>query len=142
MGLIATDLTPVEGKPSTWIDEDGHTYIGSDGMTLDEFVAAANAAPTLSPRESDYGRAVQAMLDAKAQERNYDSIATAVSYRDDPNATYAAEGSALFDWRSAVWTYGYTQLAAVKAGTRTPPSVVDFITEVEQNCPFEWPAGT
>jgi hypothetical protein len=81
------------------------------------------------------------MLDAKAQERSYDSIATAVSYRDDPNATYAAEGTALFNWRSSVWVYTYAQLAAVQAGTRAQPTVADFVTEVGQNCPFEWPVA-
>lgn len=91
---------------------------------------------------ASFSSAIQAMLDAKARERSYDSIATAVSYRDDPNATYAAEGSALFDWRSAVWTYAYAQLAAVTAGTRTQPTVADFVTEVEQNCPFSWPGAT
>jgi len=95
--------------------------------------------PPPVPTEADYGRAVQIMLDAKAQERSYDSIATAVSYRDDPNATYSAEGAALFNWRSAVWTYVYQQLAAVQAGTRAQPAVADFVTEVGTQCPFEWP---
>jgi len=113
------------------------TVDASKIITADQKAAAAKAAT-----EASYSSAIQGMLDAKAQERSYDSIATAVSYRDDPNATYAAEGKTLFDWRSAVWTYAYAQLAAVTAGTRSQPSVVDFITEVEQNCPFEWPAGT
>jgi len=104
-------------------------------------VLADGAFAEPAPTEADYGRAVQAMLDAKARERNYDSIATAVSYRDDPNATYAAEGKALFDWRSAVWTYAYAQLAAVTAGMRTQPTVADFVTEVQANCPFAWPAS-
>jgi hypothetical protein len=97
--------------------------------------------PPPVPTEADYGNAVQAMLDAKAQERSYDSIATAVSYRDDPNTSYAAEGNALFDWRSSVWVYTYAQLAAVQAGTRAQPTVADFVTEVGQNCPFEWPVA-
>lgn len=97
--------------------------------------------PVPAPTEAGYGGAVQAMLDGKARERSYDSIATAVSYRDDPNATYAAEGTALFNWRSAVWTYVYQQLAAVQAGTRAQPAVADFVTEVGMQCPFEWPAS-
>lgn len=81
------------------------------------------------------GRAIQVMLDGRLAERGY-----AVTYRDDLNPQYAAKGKALFDWRSAVWAYAYTQFAAVQAGTRAQPSVADFVTEVGQNCPFEWPA--
>ena len=97
-------------------------------------------AAALPPTETDFSRAVEHMLDAKAQERQYDSINTAISYRDDPNAGFAAEGKALFDWRSAVWTYATAQLAAVKAGTRAQPSVADFVSEIEGKCQFSWPA--
>lgn len=83
-----------------------------------------------APTEMDYGAAIQAMLDAKAQERGYDDIQSAVSYRDDTNATFAAEGEAYFAWRSAVWTYAYAELAKVQAGQRAQPTVAEFLTEL------------
>lgn len=85
----------------------------------------------------DYTRAIQARLDAKARERQYDGIQTAITYRDDPNPQFAAEGEALFAWRSAVWTYSTAELAKVTAGERAQPSVEAFIAELPA---FEWPS--
>jgi len=102
--------------------------------------AAEKATAAASALEAQYSNAVLALLDAKAAERQYDSINTAISYRDDPNAEFAAEGTALFDWRSAVWTYATAQLDAVKAGTRAQPTVADFVSEIGTQCPFAWPA--
>nr|WP_245454062.1 hypothetical protein [Aquabacter cavernae] len=73
---------------------------------------------------------VQAHLDATAQERRYDSAQTAVSYRDDPNPQFAAEGEALFAWRSAVWTAALAILAEVEAGVRPIPSDAELIAEL------------
>lgn len=100
---------------------------------------AAYAAP--APSLADYSDALQMMLDAKAGERQYDSIQTGISYRGDPNAQFAAEGNALFDWRSAVWTYATEQLGKVQSGERAQPSVEHFIAEVAAACPFAWPSG-
>lgn len=86
-----------------------------------------------------YSSAMQGMLDAKAQERQYDSMLTAVSYLDDPNPAYAAEAAALKAHRSAVWTYALAALADVQAGVRTAPPIEDFLAEVAAACPFSWP---
>jgi hypothetical protein len=83
-----------------------------------------------APTEADYAAAIQAMLDASAQQRGYDDIQSAVSYRDDANATFAAEGQAYFAWRSAVWTYAYAELAKVRSGERAQPTVTAFLTEL------------
>lgn len=70
---------------------------------------------------------VQRHLDGVARERRYDSIQTAVSYRDDPNPQFAAEGQAAFAWRSAVWTAALAILAEVEAGERPLPTDADLI---------------
>ena len=75
-------------------------------------------------------------LDAAARSRRYDDIHTAISYRDDPNPQYAAEGQALFAWRSAVWTYAEAELAKVEAGERDIPTVEAFVAELP---PMVWP---
>lgn len=82
--------------------------------------------------------AVQAHLDAKAQERQYDGVHTAVGYRGDPNPAFDAEAEALFAWRSAVWTYATGELAKVQAGERSVPTLEEFIGELPA---FEWPAS-
>jgi hypothetical protein len=79
------------------------------------------------------------MLDAKAQERQYDGMLAAVTYLDDPNPAYAAEAAALKAHRSAVWTYALAALADVQAGERAAPPLEDFLAEVAAACPFAWP---
>lgn len=55
--------------------------------------------------------AVQAMIDAQARAWGYDDIRSAVSYVDDDDPVFAAEGRALKSWRSAVWRYVRTAAA-------------------------------
>lgn len=94
----------------------------------------AEAVATLTDR---FSAAIQGHLDEKARERRYDSMQTAVSYRGDPNPAFAAEGAALFNWRSAVWTYALTELTKVNAGLREIPTASEFVSELPA---FSWPA--
>lgn len=89
------------------------------------------------PTKQDFTNAIQAHLDITARGRNYDSIQSAITYRGDPNPQFAAEADALFEWRSAVWTYAMEQLAAVEAGEREVPETAEAF--IEQLPPFEWP---
>lgn len=87
--------------------------------------------------QAQYSAAIQAHLDATARERQYDGIQTAITYRNDPNPRFAAEGEAMFNWRSAVWTYSTAELAKVLAGERVEPSVEEFLAELPV---FVWPS--
>ncbi|MDX0630288.1 hypothetical protein GOC91_29390 [Sinorhizobium medicae] len=98
--------------------------------------AEQKAAEARAALQAQYSAAIQAHLDAKARERQYDGIQTAITYRGDPNPQFAAEGDALFTWRSAVWTYSTAELVKVLAGERSQPSVDEFIAELP---PFVWP---
>ena len=95
-----------------------------------EHKAAEARAETLAIYQS----AIQGHLDAKARERQYDNIQTAVTYRDDPNPVFAAEAAALFAWRSAVWTAAYAMLDEVDEGS--PPTVEAVIAELPT---LTWP---
>jgi RecB family exonuclease len=97
--------------------------------------AAQKAAEERAALQAHYSAAIQAHLDATARERLYDGIQTAITYRDDPNPQFAAEGEALFTWRSAVWTYATEELAKVINGERTQPSVEQFLDELPS---FHW----
>jgi hypothetical protein len=99
--------------------------------------AEQKQAEALESLTAFFSQAIQTHLDSRAQERRYDSIQTAVTYRDDPNTSFAAEGGALFAWRSAVWTYALAELAKVQAGQRDIPTTADFIAELP---PLVWPA--
>lgn len=101
----------------------------SEMRTAEDMAASARAAVLAL-----YSAAIQAHLDARARERQYDSIQTAVSYRDDPNPVFAAEGAALFNWRSAVWTAATAMLDGM--GESSPPTIETVIAALP---PFEWP---
>lgn len=99
---------------------------------------AANqpAAPTAAEIMDRFAAAIQVRIDQTAQERHYDSMQSAVSYRGDPNPQFAAEAEALFEWRSAVWTYATAELEKVKAGQRPQPNIAEFVVELPS---FVWP---
>lgn len=102
-------------------------------VTAEEKAARQRAALKLAMEA-----AIQRHLDATAALRSYDGIQTAVTYRDDPNPQFAAEGQALFEWRSEVWTYATAELAKVEGGERSVPSVAAFIGELPA---MVWPEG-
>jgi len=99
-------------------------------------IITAEQAAELKEREErialqvQFSGAIQAHLNATAGQRRYDSIHTAISYRDDPNPKFAAEAAALFAWRSAVWTHATEELEKVIAGQRDVPTVSAFIAEL------------
>lgn len=79
----------------------------------------------------DYRVAVQQHLDELAQDYGYDSIASAVTYADEPAVPkFQAEGVAFRAWRSLVWAYCYAQLDAVANGDRAQPSIGELIAEL------------
>ena len=98
--------------------------------------AEQKAADALAQAMAEYSGAIQAHMEAKAHERHYDSLQSAISYRDDANEQFAAEAAALFVWRSAVWTYATAELEKVTSGQRAQPSVADLIGELPA---FTWP---
>lgn len=78
-----------------------------------------------------FEHAIQSHLDAAARARGYDSIATAVSYAEEPAvARFQEDGRAFRAWRSLVWQHAYSELERVKSGERPVPTVEDFLAEL------------
>lgn len=77
--------------------------------------------------KAKYTGLLVAAMNGRARDFGYDSITTAVTYRGDPDQTFAAEGEAFFAWRSAVWQYGLAQLASVESGNAPLPTASAFI---------------
>lgn len=78
-----------------------------------------------------FERAIQGHLDTAAKSRGYDSIATAVSYAEEPAVQlFQEDGRAFRAWRSLVWQYAYQELARVKAGEREIPALDTFLAEL------------
>lgn len=92
--------------------------------------AADKAAAAKMGVQQSLKTAIIAHLDAVAATRLYGSIEAAISYRGDPNPIYASEAEALFEWRSAVWTYASVQLAKIDSGEREVPTMDTFVAEL------------
>lgn len=84
--------------------------------------------PTPEQREAAAGALIQSHLDAQARSMGYESIATAVTYADEPAVPrFQIEGQALRAWRSVVWATGYQLLDEVKAGIRPEPTDAELL---------------
>jgi len=83
-----------------------------------------------------YRLEIQAMIDAKSSERQYDSGATLASYVNSTIEQWANEAQAFVAWRDAVWLYALAELDKVQNGERDQPSVEDFLAELPA---LEWP---
>ena len=80
-----------------------------------------------------FEQAIQARLNEAAIAARYDSIATAVSYAEEPAVPkFQNAGIAFRAWRSLVWAYAYEQLALVLAGGREQPTVEAFLLELPE----------
>jgi len=93
-----------------------------------------NEHPGLDPVDV-YCLEIQALIDRKAQERQYDSGATLASYVNSTIEHWAAEAQAFVAWRDAVWLYALAELDKVQKGKRDQPSLEAFLAELPD---FEW----
>ena len=93
--------------------------VGPDGMPREK-TSAPDPVAVLTA-------ALQDEMDARARSLGYDDIKTAITYRGDPNPTFAAQAEGLFLWRSAVWTQAYALLAQVQQGLAQFPTVQEAI---------------
>ncbi|PWL18813.1 hypothetical protein DKP76_07045 [Falsochrobactrum shanghaiense] len=96
----------------------------------------AKHADAIAVAVNSYRAAIQSLIDAKAQEKQYDSGATLASYINSTIPQWAAEAVAFVAWRDAVWAYALAELDKVQSGEREQPSVEAFLAELPE---FEWP---
>jgi len=101
--------------------------------------ADMKAAKAKAQLESQYVAVVQTQLDLIAKSYGYDNIKTAVTYADEPAvAKFQTDGKALRAWRSLVWNYCYEQLALVEAGSRTQPTIDEWVSELPVLAPIQY----
>jgi hypothetical protein len=91
------------------------------------FAAPVPVTPTADQIRASYEAAAQGMIDSFAKTWGYDSLERAAGYRGDPNPKYDAEATALFQWRSAVWTKSEQIDEAVRAGGAPPVDVSAYL---------------
>lgn len=75
-------------------------------------------------------RAIDYYLDKEAQSLRYDSIKTIVTYRDDENPKFKAEGLAGYKLRSVVYTMEIEIMNDVIKGSRNVPTESELIAEL------------
>ena len=114
-----TDATPMPQPGWTW-----------DGTT---FAAPAAHVPTME----DLSAAVQAHLNATANQRSYDSALSCMSYIDSTVPVFRAEATAMRDWRDAVWLRCAQLVAEAEAGKRPAPNEQELIALLPV---IGWPA--
>ncbi|MBA8846280.1 collagenase-like PrtC family protease [Ochrobactrum sp. RH1CCR137] len=94
-------------------------------------------AAVLAAMVDAYRKAIQTLIDSKAQEKQYDDGNSLASYVNSTVPEWADEAQAFVLWRDQVWAYSLGELEKVKNGQREQPSAVDFLAELPA---FEWPA--
>lgn len=108
-----------EGSTYRITTPDGRTIgIAANGEPSEENVEADIAnppAPILSAAEAE--TLLDAILDGWAREWGYASAARCITYVGDPNPAFDAEGVAMRNARSALWT----ATAAAPSDPETPP---------------------
>lgn len=82
-----------------------------------------------------YRKAIQSLIDGKAQEKQYDDGNSLASYVNSTVPEWAAEAQAFVAWRDLVWGYALVELAKVQKAEREQPTVDDFLAELPA---FEW----
>lgn len=125
----AWTLVP-DHRGETWWDEDGNAVVIDQPGDPAAAGLSSVAPPPPPPTLDDYRYAIQAHVDATAQERQYDSGVTCASYVNSTVTTWAAEAAAFVSWRDAVWAYAFAELAKVEANERPQPTVDDFLAEL------------
>ena len=71
--------------------------------------------------------AIDRYLDEQAQSFRYESIRTMVTYENDPNPKFNAEGVGAKAFRSAVYTLGVSLIDEVQSGLREVPTEEELL---------------
>lgn len=87
--------------------------------------------PPTPPSIKDYEAALETMLDEKAQERTWKDCMSARAAAGYPSS-FQPEGIAFVVWWTGCWEMAHSILAEVQAGTRTIPTVEEFLAEMPE----------
>ena len=99
-------------------------------------ILVAPPPPTQEQLFANLNAATQQRLDAFAQTRGYAGILSAVSYAGSTSGKYKAEGQYATAARDNTWAKRDEIFAAVEAGTRSMPTLDEFLAELPA---LTWP---
>ena len=114
-----------------FLDDDSFTHLlplGSIAITVEE-ADELRKPPPETPEQiiTRLEGAIDRYLDAQAQSFRYESIRTMVTYENDPNPKFNAEGVGAKAFRSAVYTLGVSLIDEVQSGLREVPTEVELL---------------
>jgi len=89
-------------------------------------------AKTEEELQNEYTKAMEDLMDTKAKSKGYDTRYTAALRTNSTVSKFKAEGQAYMEWMDNCYEIGYQILADVKAGTRTLPSIDNFLAELPE----------
>lgn len=123
----------VEGNGCQIMHYECNLYIDGEQADIDAVEAALTGfdyeAGVFADTAKRYEQAIQKFMDEQAQAAGYDDLISACSYAAAANP-YQAESQGFLVWRGAVWDYAFTELQKVQTGTRTQPTIAEFIAEL------------
>ena len=120
------------------ITDDKHNYFlnkineGYDiGIVEGELIPLELRTTSKEEKTETLKNLISGILDSTAKRYGYDSIASAVSYAEEPSVPqYQIEGQAFRLWRSLVWEKCNQTLSDFEAGNITEPSSEDVISQL------------
>lgn len=116
-----------------WLDNEYDINLLPKGyikITNEEAEVLKNPAETPEQIIARLERAIDDYLDKEAKYLRYDSIKTIVTYRDDENPKFKAEGLAGYKLRSVVYTMAIEIMNDVIEGIRNVPTESELIAEL------------
>ncbi|MGF6444409.1 hypothetical protein [Paraburkholderia youngii] len=148
IGQLYPNVSFAGGVPSsTWLKEN-RVYAVVDDLQFDALTRRVEADPyvdgdvvrtvRLEPVTdfeaitNAYIGALQQEMDAAARRQGYDDIKSGITYLESSIQKFAAEAHAMHKWRDAVWTYGMTELEAVRGGEKPLPPLDEFVAAMPQ----------
>ncbi len=117
-------------------DRTAYREVGRETVIQSDRVVRRVVLEPIATVQDDYSAAIQAHIEATAQQRNYGSSALLASYVTSTVPAWAAEAQAFVAWRDAVWLAAYGLLGAVKAGEIPAPSMAGLVGLLP---PITWP---
>lgn len=85
----------------------------------------------------EYEKALDDMIDKKAQEKGYDNRITATMRAGVVGSPFQQECISFAKWMDSCYMKAYEILNAVQAGVRSIPSITEFLREMPE---FKWEA--
>lgn len=123
-----------------WLDDAKYIDLLPEGSSeiTDLEAEVLRQAPPETPEQivARLESAVDRYLNEQAKSLRYESIKTIVSYRDDPNQKFKAEGIAGYQLRSQVYTLSLQLIEDVTKGLKEVPTEAELIASLPKITDF------